>query len=61
MIPSLATRGKLILATGCSFVLIGAIHAAAPLVAPGPLLVSSMLTAYIRFFPTSILLRPRKI
>jgi len=61
VIPSLATRGKLILATGCSFVLIGAIHAAAPLVALGALLISSMLTAYLWFFPTAILLRRRKI
>jgi uncharacterized protein (DUF58 family) len=61
VIPSLATRGKLILATGISFVLIGAIHAAPPLIAMGALLLSSMLTAYLWFFPTAILLRRRKI
>ena len=61
MIPSLATRGKLILATGVSFALIGSIHAAPPLIALGAVLISAMLTAYLWFFPTAILLRRRKI
>jgi len=59
--PALAKRGKLALATGCSFVLVGAIYNAPPLVALGGVVVSALLTAYLYFFPTAILLRRRKI
>lgn len=61
MIPSLATRGKLVLACGASFVIVGAIHAAAPLVALGSVVLCAVLTAYLWFFPTAVLLRRRKI
>ncbi len=61
MIPSLARRGKLAVATGSSFIFVGALYASPPLVALGGVLLSSLLAAYLWFFPTAILLRRRKI
>lgn len=61
MTPSLAKRGKLILASGVTFLFIGAVHTAPPLIALGGAIVSALLTAYLWFFPTAILLRRRKI
>ncbi len=61
MTPALAKRGKLALASGCSFILVGAIYNAPPLVALGGVVVCALLTAYLWFFPTAILLRRRKI
>lgn len=61
MTPALAKRGKLALASGCSFILVGAIYNAPPLVALGGVIVCALLTAYLWFFPTAILLRRRKI
>ncbi len=61
MIPALATRGKLVLAAGTAFVVVGGIHAAPPLVALGTMAISALLSCYLWFFPTAILLRRRKI
>jgi len=59
--PSLAARGRLILVTGLLFCAVGAIHGAAPLTALGAVIVCALLTAYLWFFPTAVLLRRRKI
>jgi len=59
--PSLARRGKLILAAGIWFAIIGAFYSSAPLVAMGTVVVSAVLSAYLWFYPTAILLRRRKI
>lgn len=61
MTPALAKRGKLVLASGASFVFVGALYATPPLIAMGGLVVSALLTAYLYFFPTAILLRRKKI
>jgi uncharacterized protein (DUF58 family) len=61
VIPTLARRGRLVLASGVSFTLIGAFHAAAPMVALGTCVLSALLSFYLAFFPTAILLRRRKI
>jgi uncharacterized protein (DUF58 family) len=61
VVPTLARRGKLVLASGASFVFVGALYTSPPLVALGGLVVATLLTAYLWFFPTAILLRRRKI
>jgi len=61
MIPSLATRGRLVLASGATFVFVGALYNAAALVALGGVTITALLTVYLWFFPTAILLRRRKI
>ena len=61
MTPSLAKRGKLILASASSFILVGALNASAPLVALGGAIVISFLAAYLWFFPAAILLRHRQV
>ena len=61
MIPSLAMRGKLVLASGTTFLLVGGLHASPPLVALGGVVLASLMTAYLWFFPTAILLRRKKI
>ncbi|HKE17192.1 MAG TPA: DUF58 domain-containing protein [Kofleriaceae bacterium] len=61
MIPIPARRGKLVLASATLFLVIGAIYMSAPLVAMGGLALSALMTAYLGFFPTAILLRRRKI
>jgi uncharacterized protein (DUF58 family) len=59
--PTLARRGRLVLASGATFILVGAVHTAPPLVALGGVIVAALLTAYLWFFPTAILLRRKKI
>jgi uncharacterized protein (DUF58 family) len=59
--PSLARRGKLILAAGVWFAIIGAFYSAGPLVAMGATVVCAVMAAYLVFYPTAILLRRRKI
>jgi uncharacterized protein (DUF58 family) len=61
MIPIPARRGKLVLASATLFMVIGALYMSAPLVAMGGLTLSALMTAYLGFFPTAILLRRRKI
>lgn len=61
MTPSLAKRGKLILATGVWFAVIGAFYSAGPLVAMGATVVCAVMAAYLYFYPTAVLLRRRKI
>lgn len=61
MLPHLSRRGKLIVASCALFVVVGAIHASAPVIALGGLTASSLLAYYLWFFPTAILLRRRKV
>ncbi len=61
MIPRLTTRGKLVLSSILLFLLVGALHAAPPLVGMGGLLLAVLLAVYLSFFPTAILLRRKKI
>ncbi len=62
MIPTLALRGRLIVAAGGLFVVVGALHEDAwPLLAQGLVVISAVGTAYLWFFPTAILLRRRKV
>lgn len=61
MIPRLATRGKLILATALLFLVAGALMASPPLAALSGMLLSVLLSLYLAFYPTAILLRRKKI
>ncbi len=61
MIPRLATRGKLVLATALLFLIVGALHGAPPLVALAGVVLSILLALYLGFYPTAILLRRKKI
>lgn len=61
MIPVLTGRGKLVLASGVTFVAVGALRVAPPLVALGGIILSALLTIYLWFFPVGILLRRKKI
>ena len=61
MIPSLATRGKLVLASAALMVLVGAFRGAPPLVAMGGAVLTALLAAYVGFYPTAVLLRRKKI
>ena len=61
MIPSLATRGKLVLASAALMVLVGAFRGAPPLVAMGGAVLIALLAAYVAFYPTAVLLRRKKI
>ena len=61
MIPRLATRGKLVLATALLFLLVGALHGAPPLVGLAGAVLSVLLALYLGFYPTAILLRRKKI
>jgi len=61
MIPIPARRGKLVLASATLFLVVGSLYTSAPLVAMGGLVLSALMTAYLGFFPTAILLRRRKI
>ncbi|HVK72307.1 MAG TPA: DUF58 domain-containing protein [Kofleriaceae bacterium] len=61
MIPSLATRGKLVLASAALMVLVGAFRGAPPLVAMGGGVLIALLAAYLGFYPTAVLLRRKKI
>ena len=55
MIPSLATRGKLVLASAALMVLVGAFRGAPPLVAMGGAVLIALLAAYLGFYPTAVL------
>ena len=61
MIPSLATRGKLVLASSILVLLVGALHALPPIVALGGVSLSALAAAYLAFYPTAVLLRRKKI
>ncbi|MEZ4404602.1 MAG: DUF58 domain-containing protein [Kofleriaceae bacterium] len=61
MIPSLATRGKLVLSAAALMVLVGAFRGAPPLVALGGTVLIALAAGYLAFFPTAVLLRRRKI
>ncbi len=61
MTPSLAKRGKLILATAASFLLVGALSGTAPLVTLGGIVIATFFAAYLWFYPAAILLRRRKV
>lgn len=61
MIPRLAQRGKLILATALLFLAVGALHGAPPLLALSAAILTVLLAFYLQFYPTAILLRRKKI
>ncbi|HEU4732601.1 MAG TPA: DUF58 domain-containing protein [Kofleriaceae bacterium] len=61
MIPRLAARGKLVLATALLFLLVGALHGAPPLVGLAGAILTVLLALYLAFYPTAILLRRKKI
>ncbi|MDB4952927.1 MAG: hypothetical protein JWO36_496 [Myxococcales bacterium] len=61
MIPRLAARGKLVLATALLFLLVGALHGTPPLVALAGTILTVLLALYLMFYPTAILLRRKKI
>ena len=61
MIPSLATRGKLVMGSAALMVLVGAFRGAPPLVAMGGAVLIALLAAYVGFYPTAVLLRRKKI
>lgn len=61
MIPRLATRGKLVVASALLFLLVGALHGAPPLVGMSGVALACLLAAYLAFYPTAILLRRKKI
>jgi uncharacterized protein (DUF58 family) len=62
MTPSLALRGRLIVATGALFAGIGALSPEAwPLVALGTVILAALCSAYIWFYPTAIYLRRHKV
>ena len=61
MIPILARRGRLLVVVGALFVSTGAIRPAWPLVALGTVILASIATAYLFFFPIAVLLRRRKV
>jgi uncharacterized protein (DUF58 family) len=61
VIPRLARRGKLILATALLFLVVGALHGAPPLVALSGMVLAALLALYLAYYPTAILLRRKKI
>jgi uncharacterized protein (DUF58 family) len=61
VIPRLATRGKLVVASTLLFLLVGALHAAPPLVGISGVVLSMLLASYLAFYPVAILLRRKKI
>jgi uncharacterized protein (DUF58 family) len=61
VIPRLAARGKLVLATALLFLLVGALHGAPPLVGLAGAILTVLLALYLAFYPTAILLRRKKI
>ena len=61
MIPRLAARGKLVLATALLFLVVGALRASPPLVALAGVVLAVLLALYLMFYPTAILLRRKKI
>src|SRR5688572_20827129 len=61
MIPRLATRGKLVIATVLLFLVVGAIHGSPALVGLAGTILTVLLALYLAFYPTAILLRRKKI
>jgi uncharacterized protein (DUF58 family) len=61
VIPRLATRGKLVLATALLFALVGAWQGTPPLVGLAGSILTVLLALYLAFYPTAILLRRKKI
>lgn len=61
MTPTLGRRGKLVLASAATFLVVGALHGAPPLTAMGGVIIAALLTVYLWFYPTAILLRRKKI
>ncbi len=61
MIPRLAQRGKLVLATALLFLAVGALYGAPPLVGLSGGILTVLLAFYLQFYPTAILLRRKKI
>src|SRR5215468_9448524 len=61
MIPRLATRGKLVLATALLFLIVGAVAGAPPMVALAGMVLTVLCALYLSFYPTAILLRRKKI
>ena len=61
MIPLIAQRGKLVLATALLFLTVGARHGAPPLVGLSGAILTVLLAFYLQFYPTAILLRRKKI
>ncbi|MCC6998841.1 MAG: DUF58 domain-containing protein [Deltaproteobacteria bacterium] len=61
MTPYLSTRGRLLLASALVIMLGGAVRAAWPLIALGGLVLSTLITMHMLFYPTAVLLRRRKI
>jgi uncharacterized protein (DUF58 family) len=61
VIPRLAYRGKLVLASTLLFLLVGAFHGSPPLVALAGAVLTVLLALYLAFYPTAILLRRKKI
>jgi uncharacterized protein (DUF58 family) len=61
MIPRLANRGKLVVASVLLFLVVGAIHGSPPLVGIAGVALAALLAAHVGFYPTAILLRHKKI
>ena len=61
MIPSLAHRGALVLASAMIMLLVGALHGSPPLVALAGCSLAALAAAYLAFYPTAVLLRRKKI
>jgi uncharacterized protein (DUF58 family) len=61
VIPRLAARGKLVLATALVFLIVGALHGAPPLVGLAGVVLTVLCALYLGFYPTAILLRRKKI
>jgi uncharacterized protein (DUF58 family) len=61
VIPSLASRGTLVLASALLMLLVGALHGSPPLVALAGCVLAALAAAYLAFYPTAVLLRRKKI
>jgi len=61
VIPRLAARGKLVLATALLFLVVGALDGAPPLVGMAGVVLTMLCALYLGFYPTAILLRRKKI
>ena len=61
MIPRLTLRGLLVLGSASLVILVGALHAAPPLIGLGGLVLAALSAAYLAFYPTAVLLRRKKI
>jgi uncharacterized protein (DUF58 family) len=61
MHPTLGPRGKLLLLTALSFLVTGSLTGAVAILALGFVLLCALMSAYLAFFPTAILLRNRMV